>query len=275
MAEISAAAVKSLRDKTGLPMMECKRALQESGGDQAMAEETLRKAGKKTMETRVGRATDFGRMGIYVDFDKKVGAMVELRCESAPVVANDDFKQLASDLATQLATGPGAKTPEELLAQPSPSRPGSTLQDQIDDLGNRIREVFQVTQIARIDGAAGGYAHHTGTNGVLVELEGGNQQLANDISMHVAAMGPDVVAIDELDPAVVAKEREILSEAARTEGKPENIIDKMVEGRLRNFYAERVLNEQPYVKDDKQTVAKFAAAQGAKVRRFIHWKLGK
>lgn len=275
MAEISAAAVKSLRDKTGLPMMECKRALQETGGDETAAQEMLRKEGKKTMESRAGRATEFGRMGVYVDFDKKVGAMVELRCESAPVVANDEFKQLASDLAKQLATGPGAKTPDELLAQPSPSNPQRTLRDQIDDLGNRIREVFQVTQIARIDGAAGGYAHHTGTNGVLVELEGGNQQLANDISMHVAAMRPDVVSIEELDPAVVAKEREILSEAARAEGKPENIIGKMVEGRLRNYYAERVLNEQPYVKDDKQTVAKFAAAQGAKIRRFIHWKLGK
>ena len=275
MADITAAAVKSLREKTGLPMMECKEALKETGGDENAAQELLRKRGLKTMESRVGRATEFGRMGVYVDFDKKQSAMVELLCESAPVVANDDFKQLASDLAKQLATGPGAKTPEELLSQPSPSNPKQTLKTQLDDLTNRIREVFQVARIARIDGSAGGYAHHTGTNGVLVELEGGNQQLANDISMHVAAMRPDVVAIEELDPAVVAKEKEILSEAARAEGKPENIIGKMVEGRLRNYYAERVLNEQPYVKDDKQTVAKFAAAQGAKIRRFIHWKLGK
>ncbi len=174
-----------------------------------------------------------------------------------------------------MATGPGAKTPDELLAQPSPSKPGKTLRDQKDDMFNRIREVFNVGRIARIDGPCGGYATTTGTTGVLVEVEGGNDEAAKDVGMHIAAMRPAVVTKEELDPAAVAKEREILSEAARKEGKPENIIDKMVEGRLKNFYAEQVLLEQPFVKDDKQTVGQYAKEHGMKVKRFVRWELGK
>ena len=275
MPEINAAMVKSLRDKTGLPMMECKKALQDANGDEAAAVETLRKAGKKTMAARADRATEFGRMGIYADVNAGVGAMVELQCESAPVVGNSDFVQLANDLAKQLATGPGAATPEELLSQPSPSNPKQTLMDQKDDLSNRIREVFNIARMVRIDQAAGGYAHHTGVSGVLVEVSGKDQQVANQIAMHVAAMRPKAVSKEDLDPALIEKEREILSEAARKEGKPENIIAKMVEGRLRNFFQETVLNEQLFVKDDTKTVGKLAQDAGMKVLRYVHWQLGK
>ncbi len=275
MPEINAAMVKSLRDKTGLPMMECKKALQDANGDEAAAVETLRKAGKKTMAARADRATEFGRMGIYADVNAGVGAMVELQCESAPVVGNSDFVRLANDLAKQLATGPGAATPDELLSQPSPSNPSQTLADQKDDLSNRIREVFNVARMVRIDQAAGGYAHHTGVSGVLVEVSGKDQQVANQIAMHVAAMRPKAVSKEELDPALIEKEREILSEAARKEGKPEAIISKMVEGRLRNFFQETVLNEQLFIKDDTKTVGKLAQDAGMKVLRYVHWQLGK
>jgi elongation factor Ts len=275
MAEISAAAVKALRDKTGLSMMDCKRALQETGGDEAAAIEKLRKEGKKTQALRSGRETSSGRIATYTDMAKGVGAMIELQCESDPVAKNDDFRQLANDLAKQLATGPGANTPEELLAQPSPSKPGMALQDQLDDLYNRIREVFKLARIVRVDAPCGSYAHHTGTSGVLLEVSGSNEELAKEISMHVAAMKPAVVAKEELDPELVAKERDILSEAARKEGKPENIIAKMVEGRLKNFYAEKVLLEQPFVKDEKVTVGKVAKDGGLQVKRFVHWVLGK
>jgi elongation factor Ts len=149
------------------------------------------------------------------------------------------------------------------------------LQDQLDDLYNRIREVFKLARIVRIDTTCGSYAHHTGTSGVLLEVTGGNEELAKEISMHVAAMKPAVVAKEELDPQLVAKERDILSEAARKEGKPENIIAKMVEGRLKNFYAEKVLLEQPFVKDEKLTVGKVAKDGGLQVKRFVHWVLGK
>jgi len=275
MAEISAAAVKALRDKTGLPMMDCKRALQEAAGDPQKAVELLRKAGMKTMQKRVGRETSSGRIAVCTDFQAGVGTMIDLRCESAPVAANREFVQLANDLARQLADGPGAETPEQLLSQPSPSKPGQTLQEQFDELNNRIREVFKLERIRRIDGPCGGYAHHDAAVGVLLQVEGGNPELARDICMHIAAMRPAVVAKEDLDPAEVAKEREILSEAARKEGKPEKVLEKMVEGRLRNFYAQHCLVEQPFVKDDQRTVAKVAKEAGMKIVCFVHWELAK
>lgn len=276
MADIPASAVKSLRDKTGLPLMKCKEALVVSGGDEQAAIDWLRKDNIKVQESRIGRETSFGRMGLYTDWDKGVGALVELLCESAPVAGNEEFILLANDLAKQLATGPGAKTADELLAQPSPSQKGKTLGDQLNDLSGRIREVFKVGRIARIDGKTAGYVHHAGkTVGVLVEVTGGKAEAAKDIGMHIAAMRPLVLSKEELNPADIEKEREILSEAARNEGKPENIIGKMVEGRLRNYFAERVLTEQPFVKDDKLTVAKYAEGHGMKIVRYIHWELGK
>lgn len=276
MVEIKAAAVKSLRDKTGLPMMKCKEALQATGGDEQAAIEWLRKDNIKVQESRIGRETAFGRMGLYVDWDKGVGALVETLCESAPVAGNDEFIALAADLAQQLATGPGAKTGDELLEQPSPSKSGQTLKDQMLDTSNRIREVFKVGRVARIDGKCAGYAHHAGrTVGVLLEVEGGNPEAAKDICLHIASMSPQVLSKEDIPAAEVDKEREILSEAARKEGKPENIIAKMVEGRLRNFYAERALLEQPFVKDDKKTVGQYAKDNGMKILRYVHWELGK
>ena len=126
MPEITAVAVKALRDQTGLPMMDCKKALAESGGDAEKAVELLRKAGKKTMEKRSGRETSAGRIFVLVGLDPGVGAMVELRCESAPVAKNEEFVALGNDLVRQLATGPGASTPDDLLAQPSPGKPGQS-----------------------------------------------------------------------------------------------------------------------------------------------------
>lgn len=276
MTSISAAAVKALRQRTDLPMMDCKKALQEAGGDEEAAVELLRKAGKKFVGGRGDRETSCGRIAVHASMDG-VGTIVELQCESAPVAANAEFIQLAEDLARQLATGPGAATPEELLQQPSPSKAPVTLKEQLDDLVNRIREVFNLKRIARIDAPCGGYVHHDACTGVLLEVEGGNAELAKYICMHVAAIKPTVVNKEALDPEVVAKEREILGEQARQEGKPENIIDKMVEGRLRSFYASQCLLEQPFVKgeNDKETVAKVAKAADMKVVSFIHWKLGK
>jgi elongation factor Ts len=278
MAEITAAAVKSLREKTGLPMMDCKKALTEAGGDEDKAVELLRKAGAKTMEKRSGRATSAGRIAVYVDRDAGVAALVDLRCESAPVSNHEEFVQLGADLAKQLATGPGAASAEALLAQPSPSKKGQTLQQQFDDLNHRIREVFKVERIVRIDGVCGGYAHHNGAVGVLLHVEGGEAELAKDICMHIAAMRPTVVAKEELDQAEVAKERDILSAVARKEGKPESIIAKMVEGRLRDFYAQRCLLEQPIaneMKFGKKSVGKVAEEAKMKIVRFVHWELPK
>ena len=276
MAEITAAMVKALRERTGLPMMDCKKALQETAGDEQQAVDWLRKQGIKTKETRIGRETSAGRVAVYADHAKGVGAMIELMCESAPVANSPEFVAFANDLAKQLAVGPGAKTAEELLAQKSLSKPDMTFGEQKDDMFNRIREVFNVGRILRIDAPCGAYAHHDGSLGALVEVSGGTADAAKDIAMHVAAnKSTTVVRKEDLDPAAVDKERAILTEAARAEGKPENIIAKMIEGRLKNFFAEQVLLEQPFVKDDKQTVGKIADAAKMKVVRFERWELGK
>ncbi len=277
MANITATAVKALRDKTGLPMMACKKALIDAGGDQEKAIEALRKAGETTRVKQAGRATSSGQIAVYTDTEAGVGTIIELKCESAPVATNEEFVQLANDLAKQLAVGPGAKTPDELLAQPSPSKEGVTLKEQFDELYNRIRENFQFERIERIDGVCGGYAHHNGAVGVLLQIEGGTAELAKDICMHIAALSPGALTKEDVDPALVEKEREILTEQARSEGKPENIIEKMVEGRLRNYFAERCLMEQVFVKaeDGKTTVGKTAEAAGMKLLRFIQWELSK
>lgn len=276
MSEISAAAVMSLRKKTGLPMMDCKSALAEANGDENLAVELLRKRGAAVQERRGDRETSFGRFGLCIGASRKAGAMVELMCESAPVAGNDEFIQLANDLAQVYADNPSVTDGEQLLDLASPSKPGQTLRAVRDDMFNRIREVFRVGRMARIDGPTGGYSHNSGTvAGVLLGIEGGTDEMAKDVAMHVAAMRPSALKVEDLDPAQVAKEREILKEAALKEGKPENIVDKMVEGRLRNFYAERVLLEQPFVKDDKQSVGKYAKANGMSIHKFVHWELGR
>lgn len=278
MPEITAAAVMALREKTGLPMMECKKALQECAGDTAQAVEWLRKQGIKTQSMRADRETSCGRLAVYADPARGVGAIIELKCESPPVAGSPDFKSLCEDIAKTLAVGPGAATPEALMAQKSQDHPDKTLGELKDDLFNRMREVFELSRIKRIDAPCGGYAHHDGTKAALVQISGqaaaSAAEAAKEIAMHVVAMAPKAVRKEDLDPVVVEKEREILTEAARKEGKPENIIAKMIEGRLRNFFATCVLLEQPFVKDEKQTVGKLAKDAGIDVVAVENWRLG-
>lgn len=277
MPEITAAMVKALRDRTGLPMMECKQALIETGGDPEAAIEWLRKAGRKTMAGRQDRETSAGRIVVHVDPQTRIGAMLELFCETAPVAKNDQFIALAMELVRQLACGPGADSPESLLGQPIPSDPARKLQDLFEEVNNRIREVFRIGRMLRLEGVAGGYAHHDGSVGVLLVAEGGDSTLAKDICMHIAAMRPQVISREELDPQRVEKEREILTEQARAEGRPENLIPKVVEGRLRMFFAECCLLDQPFVKgaSDKETVGDVVKKAGMKIHRFVRWVLGK
>ncbi len=272
MAEITAAMVKELREQTQLPMMKCKKALEAAGGDMEQAKEDLRKQGEAFMDGRGDRSTEEGRIAIYTS--PSGGAIIELQVESAPVSGHEEVIALANDLAQQLATGPGAATADELWEQPSPSQSGKTLKEVRDDIINRIREVFRVPRIHRIDAACGGYVHHDGKTGVLLEAEGGDDELAKSIGMQVVAMKPLAATKEELDPAVVKAEEDIQKDRARSEGKPENIIEKMIQGRMRNFYAEKVLEEQPYIHDDKQTVGKVAKAGGMTIKGFTLWKLG-
>ena len=278
MAEITAAAVMALREKTGLPMMECKNALKECGGDTDKAVDWLRKQGIKTQSMRADRETSCGRLAVFTDPAKGVGAIIELKCESPPVSGSPDFKDFCNDIAKTLALGPGAATPEDLFSQKSQAHPDKTLGEIKNELFNRMREDFELSRIKRIDAPCGGYAHHDGSKAALVELGGAAAttaaETAKDIAMHVVALAPQAISKEDLDPAVVEKEREILSEAARSEGKPENIIAKMIEGRLRNFFAQCVLLEQPFVKDDKQTVGQLAKQAGIEIKAVENWKLG-
>ncbi|MGB0654469.1 MAG: translation elongation factor Ts [Pirellulales bacterium] len=279
MAAVTAAAVMALREKTGLPMMECKKALTECGGDTEQAVEWLRKQGVKTQAMRADRETSMGRLAVYTDLEKGVGALVELKCESAPVAGSPDFKDFVNDIAKTLALGSGASSPEELLSQKSQAHPDKTLGEIKDDLFNRMREVFELSRICRIDAPCGGYAHHDGSKAALVEVTGETaspqaSEVAKDVAMHIVALSPKAIVKEDLDQSIVDKEREILTEAAKQEGKPENIIQKMIDGRLRNFFSQCVLLEQPFVKDDKQSVGKLLKSVGLSVKRMEHWKIG-
>lgn len=274
MAEITAAAVNDLRKKTGLPLMEIKKALTDAKGDGDEAIRLLRERGLKVQSNRADRVTEFGRFGIYAS--EKGGGIVELKCESAPVTSNEEFIQLANDLAQQLALNPTTNSVDGLLDLPSPSRSGMTLRAVKDDMFNRIREVFNVGRFGHLPGTCAGYSHNSSTvSGVLLQVEGQSEPAAKDICMHIAAMRPLGLNKEDVPAAEVEKERSILKETAIKEGKPAEIVDKVVEGQLRNFFAERVLSEQSFVKDNKLTVGNFAKQNGLKLVKFIHWELGR
>ena len=265
---ITAAMVKSFRDRTGLPMLECKKALQEADGDEELAIELLRKAGKKTMEKRSDRETEAGRIAVYSA--NGVTAMIELLCESAPVANTKEFAELVNNIVKQLAEGPGAATPEELLAQ-------GDLQQQVDDLVNKIREVFRLKRILRVEGAVGTYVHHNFAVGVVMEVEGDNKQVADQICMHVAAMNPKALCADDLDSAVLAKEREIAEEQTKNQnvGKPDSIIARIVDGRVKTFLKENCLVDQDFAFDGSKSVGQVAKEGGVTLKKMHHWILGK
>jgi elongation factor Ts len=272
MAEISAAAVKALRDETGQPMMDCKAALVEAGGDKEAAVKILREKTKKLEGVRLGRDTEFGRIGVYCDANG--GALVELMCESAPVAGGPDVKQFAEDLAKAVATNPAVADLDALMKLKSPSKP-TTIGEQKDDMFTRLREVFRIGRFAKFTGNVVGYVHATGDLGSLVEFEGADAAVAKDIAMHLVAKSPLAVSKEDLDPAEVAKERDFLTEQARKEGKPDSIIAKMIEGRMKNFYAARVLGDQQFVKDEEVSVDAYLKKNNTKIKRFVNWKLGK
>jgi elongation factor Ts len=276
MAEITAADVKALRELTDLPMMDCKRALVEAGGDQKKAIEILREANKKVMLKRADNPTSEGIVRIVIKDDGSEAAMIGLECESAPVAANDEFLAFADQCAKQLLEGPGASTPEELLEQNAPGT-GTPLKDIHEELINKIREKIVLAKIARVPGPVGGYVHHDGKIGVLFQAEGESDDagILRDVAMHIAALKPTVTNAEELDKTLVQAERDRLSEEAKATGKPENIIEKIVDGRMKSFYVEQgVLVLQPFAKDDSKTVSQALAEKGFKARGFARILLG-
>ena len=276
MAAFTAKDVKELREKTGAGMMDCKKALTEANGDQDLAVEILKRAGLKAIDKRKDNATSEGRIRVAVADDTSAAAMIELQCESAPVGKSEDFLNLGDQLAKQLLVGPGANTPEELLAQNSPDS-GKPLADMLTDVVNKIREKIVLSRVVKVSGPAGAYAHHDGKTGVIIQAKGkaGGAELLRDVAMHVAAMRPKVTLPTELDQAEVETERNRLKEEALASKKPANIVDKIVDGRIKVFFAEKgVLVEQPFAKDDTKTVGKALADAGLEAVSFTRWVLG-
>lgn len=277
MAAITAQAVKELRDLTDLPMMDVKKALVDADGDQARAIELLKERNKKVMLKRLENATSEGLVRVGTTADGSLGAMVEIQCESAPVAKADDFINLADQLVAQLLSGPGASTPEELLKQPNPSKPSQTLGELLEEVVGKIREKMVVARVLRAEGPVGVYAHHDGKTGVLFRATGDKKgaPVLKDVAMHIAALKPQTTHPEELPADQVSAERNRLTTEATASGKPANIVEKMVDGRMKTYYADAgVLTFQLFAKDDSKTVSQALAENGLKATGFARWILG-
>lgn len=274
---VTAAAVKALRELTNLPMMDCKKALVEADGDQEKAIEVLREQYKKIAIKRADNATSEGQIIVLINDDASEGVMVEVQCESAPVAGSEGLQSFAKACAEQLLNGPGAANPEELLTQNAPGS-DDTLQKVWEELTNQIREKIVLSRVTRVTGPVQGYVHHDGKNGVLFRAEGESSELEvlRDVAMHIAALKPQVTHPDGLDAATVQVERDRLTEEAKATGKPDNIVEKIVDGRMSNFYVENgVLTSQPFAKDDSKSVSQALAEKGFKAVDFTRWVLGR
>ena len=268
---ITADAVKALRERTGAGMMECKKALVETGGDIDAAAELMRKAGLAKADKKAGRVAAEGVVITRTNGPGTDAVVVEVNSETDFVARQDDFQSFASDVAVA-ALAAGADTLEAVLALPLP---GGTVDEVRRSMVARIGENIGVRRVARLSAPTrvGSYVHGSRI-GVLVGLEGGDETLARDLAMHVAAANPQYVSPADVPAATVDKEREILSAQAAGEGKPAEIVARMVEGRLRKYLAEICLTGQPFVKDPDTTVEKLLKAAGARVTGFIRFEVG-
>jgi elongation factor Ts len=275
MSTISAAAVMQLRNRTNAPMMDCKSALTEAGGDMEKAADILRKRNKAIQDKRGERETAEGRVAAFIDPAQQVGALIEVRCESAPVAKSDAFIELANDLARQVAQKAPASV-DELLKQPFVGDSKKTVNDRIADVVGVIRENMKPARFVRLTGQLGSYCHHDGSVGAMVQVEGGkaDAQLLRDVSMHITANNPLAGRREDIPAEQVEKERDIARSQAAATGKPANIVDKIAEGKLKTWFAENVLLEQPFVKDDSKTVGDLLKQAGLKLVRFARLKVG-
>ena len=272
MAEITASMVKELREATGLAMMDCKRALAETNGDFKAAEELLRiKSGAKASKA-ASRVAAEGVVSTFVSMDGKLGAMVEVNCETDFMARNDNFTAFARDVAQAVAQGNPADV-ETLAASKLPS--GGTVEDTRKTLIMKLGENISVRRFIRYNTAGKLAAYLHGSKiGVLLDYTGGNETLGKDLAMHVAASKPVCVSKDQVSREMLDQERKIYSAQAAESGKPANIIEKMVEGRIAKYLAEVTLLGQPFVKDPDVLVEKLLSAQGAKVNSFQMFVVG-
>lgn len=272
MAEITAALVKELRERTGSGMMECKRALQETGGDIEAAVELMRKAGQAKADKKASRIAAEGL--IVIRQATGAAAMVEINCETDFVTKNDDFRAFADAVAETVLSNEPADLDALLTLRMAN---GQSVEQNRRDCIARIGENINVRRFARLASARGvlGCYLHGARIGVLVELEGGDADLAKDVAMHVAASRPLCVGADQVPADLVAKEREIYAAQAAASGKPAHIVEKIVEGKLRDYYEAVTLLGQPFIKaEDKQSVENLLKARKAQVIRFERFELG-
>jgi len=266
---ISAETVKLLRERTGAGMMECKKALVETQGDLDAAAELMRKSGLAKADKKATRVAAEGT--VVALRDGKSAVLLEINCETDFVARSDEFLKFATALATVALTEAPA-TVDALLA----CRDGAaSLEEQRRALIAKIGENISVRRFIKVTapGALGAYIHGSRI-GSLVALDGGDEALARDLAMHVAALNPAYIDASGVPPAVLDKEREILSEQTKGEKKPPEIIAKMVEGRLRKYLAEITLVGQPFVRDEDTTVEKLLKQAGAKVVQFVRYEVG-
>ncbi len=272
MAEITASMVKELREMTGLGMMECKKALTETNGDMKAAEDLLRiKSGAKASKA-AGRIAAEGVVGAYVAADGSSGALVEVNCETDFVAKNDDFISFAKTLA-ELATNKNLTDVSALSDVTLPS--GETVEDSRKALVMKLGENISIRRCGR-HATAGQLAYYLhGTKiGVMVDYSGGDETLGKDIAMHIAASKPMCVSKEQVSADVLEHERQIFTAQAADSGKPANIIEKMVEGRITKYLAEITLLGQPFVKDPEQTVEQLLKKKSAKVNGFTMFIVG-
>jgi len=263
MAQITAEMVKALREQTGLGMMDCKQALAASDGDLQAAQEILRKKGLATAQKKAGRSTGEGLIAIHTNPEGSSAAMVEVRCETDFAARNEQFQNLIEDLAAQAGEQPDG-----------PVEPTEQMQQSIQDVLPKIGENISYQRGVKISAPRiGTYLHHNGKVGVLLGIEGqiADETLA-DLCMHIAFADPMGITPDDIPRDVVDSERRIAQEQAAETGKPENIVQKIVEGKVRKFLSENTLLEQPFVKDDKKKVKD--VLQAAKVTAFARFAVG-
>ncbi len=272
---ITAAQVKELRERTGSGMMECKKSLKEVNGDMEAAVDFLRKAGLAQADKKAGRVAAEGLIHIESSADGRSAAVVEVNCETDFVARKEEFKEFVRQVSAQvLARNPG--NPEALSELPLSDNGDTTVELARKELIARIGENINVRRCVRLqsgNGIVGSYLHGTRI-GVIVELEGGDETLAKDIAMHVAASKPLYVSGQDVPQDVIDKEKEIFSAQAEASGKPADIIEKMVQGRLKKHLGEITLLGQSFVKDPDTTIAKLLTDGGAKVVRFERLELG-
>lgn len=271
MAEITASMVKNLRERTGLGMMECKKALTETGGDMSAAEDLLRiKSGAKASKA-AGRVAAEGVIGCFISADGKTGALVEINCETDFVAKNEDFLAFAKAVA-QLAAQSGGTDVTALSAMPMPA--GGSVQEVRQALIMKLGENLSIRRAAHYVtiGRLAVYLHGSRI-GVMVDLDG-DEALGKDIAMHIAASKPVCVSKDQVSSDLLDKERAIYTAQAADSGKPADIVAKMVEGRINKYLAEVTLLGQPFVKNPDQTVEKLLAEEKAKVSGFTLFVVG-